>query len=127
MAYPKGGQILAFMGAALFLISVHTLSPALWKRPGCPAGWVGFIAVVVSPRARPGGRLQIQKLVRIPVAPFSVAEQGSGLIFSLWRLGLRCNWNDPRCGKRIRSAIWVAVIGVYLLGRFVIFGSTAAS
>jgi hypothetical protein len=121
--------ILGFMGASLFLISVHTMSPATWisDRPNLQVGLALLLLLhhVVHIRET-GGRLRIPYVFLLCL--FALLSKESGLIVPVMAIVVSMRVAGPTMWQRIcTSAIWAAVIVVYFLGRIKMFGTNAFS
>jgi hypothetical protein len=121
--------ILGFMGASLFLISVHTVSPAIWvsDRPNLQVGLALLLLLhhVVHIRET-GERLRIPYVFLLCL--FALLSKESGLIVPVMAIVISMRVAGPTIWQRIRSsAIWAAVIVVYFLGRIIMFGTNAFS
>jgi hypothetical protein len=122
-------SILAFMGASLFLVSVHTASPTIWvsDRPNL---LVGFALILLLHHAvyvrETGGKLRVPYVLLLCL--FGLLSKESGLIVPVMAIVISMRTTGTTMWNRIRfSAIWAAVIVVYFLGRIKMFGTNAFS
>ena len=121
--------IFSFVGAALFLVSVHTMSAPTWvsDRPNLLVGLALILLLhhVVKIR-QSGSRLQIPYVLFLCL--FALLSKESGLIVPVLALVISMREVGPTLSQRIRtSAIWAAVIAFYFLGRIEMFGKNAFS
>lgn len=121
--------ILGFMGASLLLISVHTMSPTIWvsDRATLQVGLalLLFMQHIVFVRES-GGKLRNWYVFVLCL--LALLSKESGLIVPLLAIVVSVELAGPKIWDRIRSsAIWISVIGLYSLARFVMFGTNATS
>jgi hypothetical protein len=121
--------ILGFMGASLLLISVHTMSPTIWvsDRATLQVGLalLLFLQHIVYVRES-GGKLRSWYVFVLCL--LALLSKESGLIVPLLAIVVSVELAGPKIWDRIRSAaIWVSVIGLYSLARFVMFGANSTS
>jgi hypothetical protein len=121
--------ILAFMGAASLLVSVHTMSPAIWvsDRASLQVGLALLLLMHHIVRVREtGGKLQNGYVLLLCL--LALLSKESGLIVPLLAIVVSVQFAGPTIWERIRSAaIWAGVVGAYLLARYEMFGANAAS
>jgi len=120
---------LSFMGASLFLISVHTMSPATWiaDRPNLLVGlaFLLFLHHVVTVREA-GKNLRVPYVLFLCV--FGLLSKESGLIVPVMAIVVSARLAGGTWWHRIRaSAGWATVIVAYFLGRVLMFGANAIS
>jgi hypothetical protein len=120
--------VLGFLGASLFLVSVHTMSPAIWvtDRPSLQVGLALLLLLhhLVSIR-RAGETLRNWYVFLLCL--LALLSKESGLIVPLIAIVESMRLAGP-LSRRIRSGmLWVGVIGVYFLGRVLMFGRNAVS
>jgi hypothetical protein len=121
--------ILGFMGASLFLISVHTMSSAIWvsDRASLQVGLALLLLMHHLAHVRETGG-KIQNWYVLLLCLLALLSKESGLIVPLLAIVASMQFAGPTMWVRIRSAgIWVMVIGLYFLGRLLMFGSNATS
>jgi hypothetical protein len=121
--------LLALIGASLFLVSVHTMSPATWvsDRPNLLVGlaFLLFLHHVVGVRET-GGRLRT--LYVFFLCLFALLSKESGLIVPLMAIVVSMRVPGRAIWQRIgSSAVWGAVIAAYFLARVLMFGPNAFS
>jgi hypothetical protein len=125
----QGDPIVAFMGASLFLVSVHTMSPTIWvsDRATLQVGLALLLLIYHFVHVREtGGKLRTWYVFLLCL--LALLSKESGLIVPMLAIVASVQLAGPTLVTRIRSAaIWVAVMGVYLLGRFLMFGTNAVS
>lgn len=122
-------HLLAFMGASLFLISVHTMSPATWisDRPNLQVGLALLLLLHHVVRIRETGGTLLTPYVFL-LCLFALLSKESGLIVPLMAMVVSMRAAEKTIWQRIRSSvIWVAVIAVYFLARVTMFGTNAFS
>ena len=120
---------LSFMGASLFLVSVHTMSPASWiaDRPNLQVGLAFLLLLhhVVTVREA-GEKLRVPYVLFLSL--FGLLSKESGLIVPVMAIAVSARLAGGTLWQRIRgSAIWGTVIAAYFLGRVLMFGSNAIS
>jgi hypothetical protein len=121
--------ILSFMGASLFLISVHTVSPTIWvsDRPNLQVGLALILLLhhVVYIRET-DGKLRVPYVLLLCL--LGLLSKESGLIVPVMAIVISMRAAGTTMWQRIRlSVIWVAVIAGYFLGRIIMFGTNAFS
>jgi hypothetical protein len=121
--------LFALMGASLFLISVHTMSPATWvsDRPNLLVGFAFLLLLHHVMRVREvGARLRTPYVLFLCL--FALLSKESGLIVPVMAILVSMRTAGSTLSQRIRaSAVWGIVISVYILGRVVMFGTNAFS
>ena len=121
---------LSFMGASLFLVSVHTMSPATWiaDRPNLQVGLAFLLLLhhVVTVREAGGKRLRVPYVLFLSI--FGLLSKESGLIVPVMAIVASARLAGGTLWQQIRaSAVWGTVIVAYFLGRVLMFGSNAIS
>lgn len=121
--------VLSFMGASLFLVSVHTMSPATWiaDRPNLGVGLALLLLLHHVVTVREAG----QKL-RVPYVLFlcllGLLSKESGLIVPLMAMAVSARMSGGTWWRRFQaSGVWGAVIAAYFFGRYLMFGRNALS
>jgi hypothetical protein len=121
--------ILGFMGASLFLVSVHTMSPAIWvsDRPNLQVGLALLLLFHHVVRVREtGGRLRTPYVFLLCL--FALLSKESGLIVPVMAVVVSMRAAGRTLWQRLRSStIWAALIVAYLVGRITMFGTNAFS
>ena len=120
---------LSFMGASLFLVSVHTMSPATWiaDRPNLQVGLAFLLLLhhVVTVREA-GERLRVPYVLFLSL--LGLLSKESGLIVPVMAIVASARLAGGTLWRQIRaSAVWGTVIVAYFLGRVLMFGSNAIS
>jgi hypothetical protein len=120
---------LSFLGASLFLISVHTVSPATWvsDRPNLLVGFAFLLLLhhAVSVRNK-GGSLRIPTVLGLCL--IALLSKESGLIVPVMAISISLRIAEQTRWQRIRSsAVWAGVILTYFAGRIMMFGTNAFS
>jgi len=120
---------LSFMGASLFLVSVHTMSPATWiaDRPNLQVGLAFLLLLhhVVTVREA-GERLRVPYVLFLSL--FGLLSKESGLIVPVMAIVVSVRLAGGTLWHRIRaSVVYGTVIVAYFLGRVLMFGSNALS
>lgn len=121
--------LLSFMGASLFLISVHSMSPATWiaDRPNLQVGlaFLLFLHHVVTVRET-GTKLRIPYVLLLCV--FGLLSKESGLIVPVMAIVVSVRMAGGTWWQRIRpAAVYGAVVVAYFFGRYLMFGTHAMS
>lgn len=120
--------VLSFMGASLFLVSVHSMSPATWiaDRPNLQVG-LAFLLLLyhVLTVRETGKRLRVPYVLFLCV--FGLMSKESGLIVPVMAIVVSARLPGSTAQRIRASAVYGAVIAAYFLGRFVMFGSNALS
>lgn len=121
--------VVSSMGAFLFLISVHTMSGAIWvsDRPNLQVGLALLLLLHHVVRCREMGR-KLQPLYVFLLCLLALLSKESGLIVPVMAIVVSMRTVDQTMQQRIRaSAVWGAMIGAYFLGRGMMFGTNAFS
>jgi hypothetical protein len=119
---------LGLMGASMFLISVHTMSPAIWvtDRASLQVGLALLLLMHHLVSARQHGNKPRTWYVFL-LCILALLSKESGLIVPLIAI-VDAMISSAPVKERIWSAtIWASVIGAYILGRFLMFGANAAA
>jgi hypothetical protein len=111
---------LSFMGASLFLVSVHTMSPATWiaDRPNLQVGLAFLLLLhhVVTVRDS-GEKLRVPYVLLLSL--FGLLSKESGLIVPVMAIVVSARLAGGTLWHRVRaSAVYGTVIVAYFLGRF---------
>jgi hypothetical protein len=121
--------ILSFMGASLFLVSVHTVSPTIWvsDRPNLQVGLALLLLLHhVAYMRKTGGKLRVPYVLLLCL--FALLSKESGLIVPVMALVISMRTARAAMWQRIRlAAVWPAVIAIYFLARMRMFGTNAFS
>lgn len=120
--------VLSFMGASIFLVSVHTMSPAVWvtDRASLQVGLALLLLMHHLVGARQSGRRPRAWYIFL-LCLLALLSKESGLVVPFAAI-VDSLLSDSPMRKRVwPAAVWAGVIGVYLFGRFLMFGANAAS
>lgn len=120
--------VLSFLGASLFLVSIHTVSPAVWvtDRASLQVG----LAVLLLMHHLLGAdqrRERYRTGYVLLLCLFALLSKESGLIVPLIAIVDAFLSNSRIRDRVISAAPWVGVICTYMAARFLMFGSHATS
>ena len=121
-------KLAAMLFTAIFMASLYTVSPAIWvtNRAQLQVG-LALLALIyhaVKSDER-GSPLQIWYVLFLSC--FALLSKESGLIVPLFALMVSIQKSQGMANKIRRCAPYVLIVCLYLFGRFLMFGSHAAS
>lgn len=121
-------SVLSFLGASLFLVSVHTVSPAVWvtDRASLQVGLAVLLLLHHLIGAQREGKRNRTGYVFL-LCLFALLSKESGLIVPLIAI-VDGFLRNSKIRDRVTSMVpWAAIIATYMMGRFLMFGSHATS